>query len=231
MRDIILATEEIYHLCNKAVDNKPIFSSARECQYFLETAFLVNTTDKRLLDWRRGHLRSSGKVVSEHYEPLVEIYALSLMPDHFHIVVKQLIDNGIAYFCHRLCNSFARAYNIVHKRKGRLFVGSYRAVHLQSDAQAAHIFTYVHGNPLDVIDLGWRSGEIKNWKKARAFLQNYLWSSLGVYAGTGADPLLEKIINKDFARDYFSNSEDYYESIRDWSTRGEQWEVDTNLLE
>jgi len=229
MRELQIETGEIYHICNRSIGGEKIFSKSDFAGHFLETLFLVNTTDSRLLNWRREKLHSG--ILEFKGDRLADIYALVLMPDHFHILAKQLIDGGVAILCQRLCNSFARYYNLTSERKGRLFLGPYRAVHISNDAQAAHIFTYMHGNPLDLIVPEWREGGVKNWEKAEKFLKSYPWSSLGAYTDAKTHNFIKDIINKDFASDYFDKSDDYLLQIKDWSERQNEFGDDLPLLE
>ena len=97
----------------------------------------------------------------------------------------------------------------------------YKAVHIKSDAQAAHIFSYIHGNPLDLKEPKWRNGKIGNWFIAKQFLQSYKWSSLGVYTSTTTHPLIKRIINTEFAVNYFSSRSDHFEVLREWSSRAD----------
>ena len=61
-------------------------------------------------------------------KPLVEVYAVTLMPNHFHILAKQLTDKGITKWLHRTCNSFSHAFNLIRSRKGTLFMGRFKAI-------------------------------------------------------------------------------------------------------
>ena len=222
MRDVSFVEGEIYHVCNKAIAGNRIFSDAANRHRFLETALLVNDLDPRQLEWRREQFRSSGKIGDHDSSALIDTYALSLMPDHMHFLVRQKIEGGIPKFFQRLLNSFSKYYNIKHSRRGPLFIGPYKAVHIESDAQAAHIFTYIHGNPLDLVEPLWRGGIIGERNKAIKFLQEYEWSSLGAYAeNVKTNPLIKKIINPSFANDYFADGDEYLRAVIEWGERND----------
>lgn len=229
MRDISFVDGEIYHICNKAIGGNKIFADAASRHRFLETALLVNSSDIRQLEWQREQFRSSGKIGGHDTTAMIDILALSLMPDHPHFLIRQKIEGGIPKFFQRLFNSFGKYYNIKHSRKGPLFIGPYKAVHIESDAQAAHIFTYIHGNPLDLVEPLWRDGTIGKRKMAIKFLREYEWSSLGAYDNSVAvHPLIKKIINPNFANNYFENDAEHLQAILEW---GERNNFDIDKLE
>ena len=78
----------------------------------------------------------------------VEIIAYCIMPTHFHIVVKQLLDSGIETFMSRISNSYSHYYNTKHTRHGSLFSSRYRSVMIITDEQLVHTVRYVHLNPI-----------------------------------------------------------------------------------
>lgn len=214
---------EIYHVCNRAVEGRKMFEFASDNRRFLETVWLVNTTDDTPLEWKR---HASPDILASHekrkgqHEKLVKIYALTLMPNHFHMLLEPNTDDGIPKFMQRLCNSFSRFYNEKHKRQGALFMSRYKAIHMESDGQVQHIFTYIHANPLDLIDPLWREGKLQDWEKAKSFASNYIWSSLGNYLGNiESFSLINRLIDPRFAENYFRTPEDHLSAISSWSER------------
>lgn len=229
MRNETIVAGETYHICNRATEGRKIFYDDNEKKYFLETLLLVNSTDKRDITWRRELLRSSKHNQYDIGDPIIEIYAIILMPDHFHILCKQLKNNGVASIMQRSCNSLGKYYNQKHKRKGALFMGRYKAVRMASERQAGHILTYIHGNALDLIDLKWRRGEINQWLRAEKFLKEYQWSSLGIYAKTKTSPLMQKLTYK--RQLGYINNDGYLKEIRSWANRNKnEYEFDDDIL-
>lgn len=215
MREHPIITGKIYHVCNRAVDGKNIFANEKDIIYFLETVVRVNSINIRPPSWTL-RLKNENQTPGVGEGRLVKIYALCIMPNHFHFLVEQLIDNGIAIFMQRLCNSFSKQFNNRYERKGALFMGRFKAIEMTSEEQVVHIFTYIHANPLDLVEPAWRNGEIKNWYKAKEFLSQYLWSSLGVYTGGKFHQCIAKIIDQDLAVLYFEKPKDHLEAIKEW---------------
>lgn len=226
-----LATNEIYHVCNRTVEGREIFVSPEDCVYFLETLFVGNTTATLPSNWRRDIFTPRLEKILKKGRPLVSFRALTLMSDHLHFLIEQLVDNGIPYLMQRTCDSFAKYINKKYDRKGSLFMGRYKAVPIVSQAQANHIITYVHGNILDMFDPKWREGKIENWPKAKVFMEKYPWSTLGLFGKTGnSHPLISKFINKKFGENCYSRPGDYFNEIRNWSMRAKSG-IEEYLLE
>ena len=81
-------------------------------------------------------------------DKLIQIVAYCIMPTHLHLVLKQLKENGITKFIGNILNSYSRYFNTRHKRKGPLWVGPFKNVHVTTDEQLLHLTRYVHLNPV-----------------------------------------------------------------------------------
>jgi len=79
---------------------------------------------------------------------LIDIVAYCLMPNHFHFLLKQNIENGIPIFLNNVLNGFTRYYNIRNDRKGPLWIGRSKSVHIAHDDQLWHVSRYIHLNPV-----------------------------------------------------------------------------------
>jgi len=213
-RKIPFTTGEIYHLCNRSTEGIQIFtpSFARHFLRVLDESNMVG-------EGRRGSLRHPDRV-SPVEPPLVEVYAIVLMPNHFHLLVRQLADGGIARWMHRSCLSFSRTFNLVKNRRGTLFMGRFQAVLAEEDRQLFHLFVYIHANPLDFTMPQWRDGKISDWVKASTFLKNYKWSSLGLYTGAiNVAKEIKSLISVEFPAAFLAEWGGIEAGIHDWSAR------------
>ena len=77
----------------------------------------------------------------------------------------------------------AHYFNKKYERVGHLFQGRFRAVHIKTNEQLQNVFVYIHTNPAELIDRGWREEGIKNPEEVIKFLENYKWSSYLDYIG------------------------------------------------
>lgn len=213
----MLVTGEIYHILNRGTEERIIFQNRRDYERFLLTVFESNNITPSVENRHRRNKNTNLR--STKSKPLVEIFCLCLMPNHFHMAIKQLIDGGIAKLMQRVGNSYTKYFNIKYGRKGSLFMARYKSIHVKTDSQIRHLITYIHANPLDLIMPEWRLGKIKNYKKAKEFLKNYKWSSYPFYTEVDTDDLIKLVINPRLAKLFYPKNSDYFDAIYTWSSR------------
>ena len=63
------------------------------------------------------------------------------MPNHFHLLLKQISDNGIPKYLSLFTNSYTRYFNTKHNRKGPLWQGPFKNVLVKDDSQKNNHFT------------------------------------------------------------------------------------------
>jgi len=143
---------------------------------------------------------------------LVEILAFCLMPNHFHLLIRQLKDDGISRFMRKL-GGYATYLNKKYKRSGHLYQGRFKAVHVESDDQLKNTLAYIHTNPISLLDAGWKESGICEGQKAIQFLQEYKWSSYLDYLGIKNYP---SITNRDFLLAIFDGEENCQDCTNDW---------------
>ena len=59
-------------------------------------------------------------------EPLVDILAWVLMPNHFHLIIRETKEGGVAKFMQKLSNSMSSHFNKKYEEKGSIFQGAYK---------------------------------------------------------------------------------------------------------
>lgn len=191
-RKVPLATGEYYHVFNRGVARTPIYINARDYTRFIQV----------LSYYRYAGIQqkfSAGATISigEDNPRLVDIIAYCLMPNHFHLLIKQKVENGIVHFISNLCNSYSKYFNTKNKRVGTLFQGPFKAVHIETEEQLLHVNRYIHINPLV-------SFIVKD-------INAYRWSSFSEYLGDGESNLCEK----DIIMHNFSTSDLYKKFVLD----------------
>jgi len=86
---------------------------------------------------------------AQHADALeVTIIAYCLMPNHYHLLVRQGGSQPAGRLAQLVSNSYAKAYNRRYGTSGVLFEGRYRAIHVQDDGYLVHLCRYIHGNPV-----------------------------------------------------------------------------------
>ncbi|OGG78007.1 hypothetical protein A3A36_00875 [Candidatus Kaiserbacteria bacterium RIFCSPLOWO2_01_FULL_52_12b] len=143
-------------------------------------------------------------------ERLVNIIVFCLVENHFHLILEELIEGGIARFMQRLGTGMAKKFNERYKEKGGLFQGAYRAKTISDDRYFRYVSAYVQlKNALDMY-----SGSHKNiredFDRAYSWACSYPYSSLGDYVGNFKRQIVEKtflsslftpVEYKEFAKD------------------------------
>ena len=138
-----------YHLYNRGVDKRSIFMDQQDCKYFLSRLRLYLSTieelaleakdDKELISLSRRNLSKE-----------VDLLAFALMPNHFHLQIRQHTKDGITKFMRRMLTSYSMYFNRKYKRIGALFEQRYKAVLVATDEQLLHLSRYIHLNPYEL---------------------------------------------------------------------------------
>lgn len=117
----------------------------------------------------------------------------------------------------KLCTSYSKYFNKKYNRTGKLFENKFKSVHINNEVQAKYLFSYIHLNPVKLIQKDWIEIGIKDKNKTISFLDYYKWSSYLDYAGESRKE--NKILNRENFLDYFSNSKLFKKEIFDWLTQ------------
>ncbi len=70
------------------------------------------------------------------------------MPTHFHLILKQLQNNGISDYMRKILESYSSYFNMKHKRKGPLWESKFYNILVKDDEQLLHLTRYIHLNPV-----------------------------------------------------------------------------------
>jgi len=171
-RTIPLVTNQVYHVFNRGIDHRPTFLNDREFGRAIEVITFYRFV-KIPVKFSVFHIWSKEnreKFLTESNKSgakLVEIISYCLMPNHFHLLIKQKTDNGIAKFISNFLNSYTRYFNTKHKRTGPLFLDQFKALRIETEEQLLHVSRYINLNP-------YSSYIVKTFKD----LEKYKWSSL-----------------------------------------------------
>lgn len=166
-----------------------------------------------------GDFLRQGRTLSEMFdldkgESLVDIISYCLMPNHFHILVKEKMENGISLFMQKLTTAYTMYFNKKYNRSGALFQGKFKARHTTNDNYLKYLFAYIGLNPVKLIDKDWKETKIKDLSKAKKFLLNYQFSSFLDHCGENRKESL--ILNSDSAPKYFQSKKEFKDFINDW---------------
>jgi putative transposase len=151
-RGLVFANDEYYHVYNRGVDRRVTFTNQREYERALQllwfyqyTAIPIrysryNEVEGQLKIKYLEQMKASGK--------LIEIVAYSLMPNHFHLLIKQKQEQGLPKYVANFVNAYTKYFNTKYQRTGALFQGIFKAVYVESEEQLVHLTRYIHLNPV-----------------------------------------------------------------------------------
>jgi putative transposase len=209
---------DFYHILNRGVDKRTIFMDKRDYYRFIYDLFLFN--DVANVDTNRTkhffNKKDVGRPLNERAsrrrELLVYIHTFCLMPNHYHLLLSPVADNGIALFMKKLNGGYAKYFNEQYERSGALFQGKYKSVPIIRDKHFGHMPYYIHFNPLDLTQQNkkWRERNAHEPRAAIEFLAKYKWSSHLDYLGEHNFP---SVTQRNFLLDYFDGENGYRKSL------------------
>jgi REP element-mobilizing transposase RayT len=140
---IPIQTGEYYHVYNRGTDKRDIFLSSEDLERFKESIKEFNTT-RPIGSIYQNNFRKKNNLSapSTNYEPIVEIITYSLLPNHYHLTLRQIADEGISKFIQKLGSGYTRFFNEKYERNGVLFQGKYKIKHIETNEYLLTISAY-----------------------------------------------------------------------------------------
>ncbi len=203
-----LITNHIYHIFNRGVNKGEIFYDDDDYRHLYLTAIHYKNNNTKFSYEKLVGLNDTGSLREPlgksglPFNPKVQILAYCLMPNHFHLLLKQLEDRGITWYLQHVINSYVHYLNVKHDRSGPLFQGRFKNVLIESDEQLIHVSRYLHLNPL-----------VSN---LTSDLKSYPWSSFNKYIGNADDELCDI----DLVSEFFKSTEGYEQFVMDQADYG-----------
>lgn len=142
MRKTQFTNNEHYHILNRGVDKREIFSDYEDLTRFLQSMDEFNTIEP-IGSLFENFYRKDKK---EKQKKLVDFICYCLNLNHYHFILEQITDNGIEKFMHRLGVGYTMFFNKKYDRSGSLFQGGYKAIHINSNEYLLHLSAYVNLN-------------------------------------------------------------------------------------
>jgi len=210
-RKFIFSVDEYYHIYNRGVEQRIIFIDNADRYRFLKLMYLCNSHHPvNLVEISKGE-----SFRHERGELLVDIGAYVLMDNHFHLLIKEREAGGISKFMSKVCTGYSMYFNKRHKHSGVLFQGVFQATHMDTDPLLEYIYSYIHLNPVKMIEPEWKEEGIKNSDEAVNFLDGYIFSSHLDYKN---DQLreLSPILNKEAFPEYFGTKTEFMDILNTW---------------
>lgn len=179
-RDAPFAIDEWYHCYNRGIEKRVVFEDVRDYHRFLELLYLANDEYPLRRDDIGTH-KFEEVLTTPRGKRLVAIGAFCLMPNHFHLVLKEVADGGITAFMRKIGTAYAMYFNTRHERIGNLFLKPFHSRHIATDRYFQHLINYVHSNPATLYEPKWKANNIVDPQFLGEQVAAYRYSSLGAH--------------------------------------------------
>lgn len=223
-RKIEFAVDEYYHVYNRGVEKRKIFLLPKDYQRFLWLLYLANTTES---------IHLSNLLYSYQGFPLIKIFshpkkdnlvaigAFCLMPNHFHLLLKEITEGGISRFMLKLQTAYSMYFNTKNERSGALWQGIFRAEHVDEDQYLKYLFSYIHLNPAKLVNANWRNEVLStnSTNYLHDYLAGYPYSSYRIYLSVSENNKLfpeHAILQRKSFPKYFTPGEEIKEEMAEW---------------
>ena len=207
-----LVNSHYYHIFNRSVAKETIFIDGADLYRGIELLNYYHCTVSPFPypQFKKRSQKTQRKIIDslKQKEKLVEIISFCLMPNHFHLLLKQLVDDGISNFLRKFQDSYAKYLNKRYERVGSVFQNPFKSVLVKNDSQLLHLSRYIHLNPYS-----------SSIVKRKDQLLNYPWSSLSEYrfeekAGfCHPEIILDQFIDRKEYLKFVLNRADYQRSL------------------
>lgn len=203
LRKVSFAVGEYYHLYNRGVEKRIIFKDNQDYRHLMFLMYICNT--KRSIT-----LRDIG-VNFNRGEAIVDIGIYCLMPNHFHMLVREKVENGISTYMRKLMTAYSMYFNKKYKRTGKLYENLFKSSHVSKDNYLKYLYSYIHLNPAKLVNKNWRENMKRDTSKLFKYVLSYPYSSLHEYVDVKF-----KVVNPDRFPKYFLKSADHKKELFKW---------------
>lgn len=209
IRKVNFIPGEYYHLYNRGNSKQNIFLDKKDKEHFLKLLYMCNS--ERSICFRDTTRNSYS---FDRLNTLVFVGAFCLMLNHFHILVKEKDEGNISKFIQKVSTAYVMYFNKKYKRTGGLFEGKFKSQHVDNDRYLKYLFSYIHLNPVKLINPNWKKTGIKNIPVVKKYLKNYFYSSYLDYIDLNRPQ--SKILSIQEYPKYFPSKNDFLVEIIDW---------------
>jgi len=145
--------QSYYHLYNRGVEKRLIFMDRQDYPVFLSylKEYLTFKDKNELYDKLNDpdiSYKERDKIIKllrlNNFYNEITLVAYCLMPNHFHLLIKQNRPETIDVFMNSLCTRYSMYFNRKYKRVGSLYQDVYKAVLVTSEEQLLHLSCYIH---------------------------------------------------------------------------------------
>ncbi len=223
-------TGDNYHVTIRAIDDNLVFKNTDDYFRGIFSIYEFNDSNPVTIQARRKARKSFKNFLKKADRPptsiqlpefidrrdkFVDILAFCFMPNHIHLLLKQLKDESISKFMQKVGGGYGKYFNTKYQRKGHVFQDSFGAVHIEDDGQFMAVVSYIFTNPIALIEPGWKELGIRSHsvEEVEKHLQEYKWSSFQDCIGIKNFP---SITERDFLMQMMGGEYGCRKAVADW---------------
>ena len=211
VRKEIFEINEYYHVSNKSAGREILFVDTKDFARFLYLILHLQSSKNfphiaRAIPFfeKHGVFNTDEFLTKEIIQTrVVELSAFVIMPDHFHLVLKEVKKGGISSYMQRLQNAYAKYWNAKYKKSGHLFRGPFRSLWVNQKTELPHLSPHLPKNPKDV--RGFAEKEL-----------SYPWSSYIDYVGKNR---FGRLLSHEIITEEFSGAKEYKKFVEEGKMR------------
>lgn len=187
------------HVIKRGTRGMDIVRDESDKWRFLKMLYYLNNVGGRKENWDKELLDQKIPLFTwpptwPEREPLTHVLAYTLMPNHFHLLLKETKDGGISKFMQGLCTSMSMHFNEKYKEKGSIFQGAFKARNVSDDSYLRRVAIYIMvKNTFELLPGGLEKAN-DNFEIAWNKSLEYQFSSLEDYGSTRKSPIITREI-------------------------------------
>ncbi|MEX2014049.1 MAG: transposase [Parcubacteria group bacterium] len=183
------------HVIKRGARGMDIVLDQEDKELFVKSLFILNDNYSNE-NWRRETVELPLFTRPKHWperDRLTDILLWTLMPNHFHILLREKKEGGVSKFMQRLCGSMSMNFNKKYNSKGSVFQGSYKGKVVDNDSYLRYLAFYIHiKNVLELYPGGLKKA-VANFDDAWNWAIKYPFSGFSAYSIGAGSPIISDV--------------------------------------
>jgi len=189
----------LVHALKRGAKGIPIVRDLMDYERFIKSLYLLNDLHQDQ-NWCRDTRDLPPFERPSHWperKPLVSILAWTLLPNHFHLLLQEIQEGGIAKFMQRLGGSMSLYFNAKYHEQGSIFQSSYKGKTVQKNSYLQYLVAYILvKNVFEMYPEGLVAAS-NQFDKAWEWASNQTFSSFGTSVRGEDSPILDQTLIAD----------------------------------
>lgn len=204
------------HVCNRGVKKMPIYRNESDLWRLRSILYYFNHNQSMPNHWT-SEIEGSINLLKwpsswEPRMPIVSVLAFTLMPNHIHFFLKEIVEGGIAKFMHRVSMAYSKFINQKYNESGSLFEGTYKSRIVEDEEDFKNLGAYIMvKNPFELYP-GGLTLACKEFESAYTHALSNPFTSLRYFDD---QTQLSPILDRELLGELFNDKESFKEFARE----------------